>query len=233
MAQYTVNITIDPFWVEQFNNGNYALIMAKGVGSPDSNEVTYNVVAQTYGNDGSVMPTMVVQWVDNYELAATQQVFQEGVQIEGFSDKLAAPFGNSFYLNSWANSSVEPDSTAPPNGWRFVNKIGASSVVLLDVNGSYTPVYVSPIELPPGSQSLIPKPQVCFWFANDVETSTMITIDTSTVGIVNLPSTAPVNVEYTRDGAWKVVASKTKVNYLQLAAKKAEVPTGTHSPSHC
>jgi len=228
MAQYTVKITIDPFWVDQFNKGGYALIMAKGVGSPDSPDITYNVVAQTYGNNGNVMPTMDIQWTDTYQLAGTQQVFQDGVQIEGYSDQLSAPFGNSYYLNSWSDSSVEPDSTAPTNGWRFVNKIGASSVVLLDVNGSYTPVYVSPTELPPGGQSLIPKPQVCFWFANDIETSTMVTIDKSIVGTVNLPSTAPVNVQYTRDGSWKVLASKTKVNYIDLAEKKS----GKKHPAH-
>jgi hypothetical protein len=39
----------DQYWVDNFNAGNYALIMAKAVGSSSDGTPTYNVVAQTYG----------------------------------------------------------------------------------------------------------------------------------------------------------------------------------------
>jgi len=71
------------------------------------------------------------------------------------------------------------------------------------------PVYISPNELPPGTQTLVPKPQVCFWFANSLESQTMVTVDISNTGVVNLPNTTPVTLEYTRNGAWVIKASKS------------------------
>lgn len=214
MASYTVTINIDPYWVTQFNNGNYTLVVAKAMGSPNSSAPTFNVVAQTYGASGNIMPTMVVQWTDTYQLSATQQVFNAGTKIQGSSLPYAAPFGDTYYLKSWGNASVQPDSTAPRNGWNFCNSIPASSVVSLNVGGTYTPVYISPTELPPGTQQLVPIPQVCFWFSNSTSSGTMVTIDTSNTGLVDLSSGTQKTINFTRQGAWVNVQS-TAIDYIE------------------
>ncbi|KAH0380383.1 hypothetical protein KCU92_g7631, partial [Aureobasidium melanogenum] len=93
MTTYTVTVNIDQYWVDNFNAGNYALIMAKAVGSSSDGTPTYNVVAQTYGENGT------------------------NVNIEGLSKALDAPFGTEYHLKSWTDASVETNPKAPVDGW--------------------------------------------------------------------------------------------------------------------
>jgi hypothetical protein len=147
-------------------------------------------------------------------------------------------FGDTYFLDSWSSYHVAGDSSAPPNGFGFRNKVSASAVLTLEVGGKYSPgklnihalhksagtdqkpVFISPLKYPPGFATMTPLPKVCFWFQQNLDTSTMVTVDKSTVFEVDLSDGGPATINYDANGNWSLASKKKAIDYtLTVPAK--------------
>jgi len=214
MSSYKVTINCDPSWVTTFDANGYKLIMAKAMGDANGN-YTYNVVAST----SVVTKQMIATWTDKYQMTGSTQSFQNGVTITGLSGLEDIAFGDTYFLASWSSYHVSADSNAPPNGFGFRNKVLASAVITLEVGDNFSPVFISPLKYPPGFATMTPLPKVCFWFQQNLDTGTMITVDKTTVFEVDLSDGQPKTITYDANGNWSLV-SLNPIDYtLKTPAK--------------
>ncbi|KAK8915380.1 hypothetical protein VCV18_010928 [Metarhizium anisopliae] len=70
--KYSVDIKIDPYWVDIFNTSNTKLIMAKVFAG--SGEDVFNIVAST----ATVTELMNASWDDKYRIGGSTQNFEAG-----------------------------------------------------------------------------------------------------------------------------------------------------------
>jgi hypothetical protein len=85
----------------------------------------------------------------------------------------------------------------------------ASCVIYQSVNGSFQPVYISPLgPLLPGKDTLTPVLKVAVWFQQNATTGTMIS-DAETLGlVVDYTGVTTQTVTYVDPGVWQL-ESKT------------------------
>jgi hypothetical protein len=112
-------------------------------------------------------------------------------------------YGEGFYLNDWATTSIKKGGGAPKNGFLFHTVPQAAAILYQDIAGVATPVYITPEDiLPPNTtEVLVPKLEVAVWFQKKVETGTMIDsaiTDAFTIAM----ETAKVSAGYDAAGAW-------------------------------
>ena len=67
---------------------------------------------------------------------------------------------------------------------------------------------------------MTPLPKVCFWFQQNLDTSTMVTVDKSTVFEVDLSDGGPATINYDANGNWSLASKKKAIDYtLTVPAK--------------
>jgi len=215
MSSYKVTINCDPGWVNTFDANGYKLVMAKAMGDQNGNYI-YNVVAST----SVVTPQMIATWTDKYQMTGSTQAFQNGVTITGLSGLEDITFGETYFLDSWSSHHVAADSSAPPNGFGFRNKVSASAVITLEVGDNFSPVFISLLKYPSGFAAMTPLPKVCFWFQQNLDTGTMITVDKSTVFEVDLSDDQPKTITYDANANWSLASKSNSIDYtLKTPAK--------------
>ncbi|KAL8727420.1 MAG: hypothetical protein Q9166_006092 [cf. Caloplaca sp. 2 TL-2023] len=98
------------------------------------------------------------------------------------------------------------DPSAPEDGFLFKTKgTPAAAVIAQRTDGKSTPIYISPVLLPPagrlGASKSITTPTVAIWFQMDVINRTMIESDKSDLYIVALQGTT-AKAAFNKDGFW-------------------------------
>ncbi|KAF5656803.1 hypothetical protein FHETE_10777 [Fusarium heterosporum] len=197
MSNYRLHITVTGEWVKRFNEQGYQLCFASGVNA--GGKTNFNVIAATH----SIANNITIQWTDNWSIAASQDSFEHGMFLNSATDLTDIQPGQSYTLPAnWTNGVVNPDSTSPAGGFKFINKTnGAGAIVYKRINGKPSPIYLSPYApLPPGTEDLTPVSKVTVWFSRDVQPGTMISrIDTQSME-VDLSGRTQIELGY--DGSW-------------------------------
>jgi hypothetical protein len=67
---------------------------------------------------------------------------------------------------------------------------------------------------------MIPLPKVCFWFQQNLDTATMIAVDTSTVFEVDLSDGQPATITYDADGNWSLAPKNNPIDYTMKTPAK-------------
>ncbi|QLI71082.1 uncharacterized protein G6M90_00g080290 [Metarhizium brunneum] len=194
--RYSVDIKIDPYWVDIFNKNGTKLIMAK-VFAGSSKDV-FNIVAST----NTVTELMNAAWEDKYRIGGTTQNFEPGQIFTGTTQMLDIDFKQTYILDTWTQYHTEADATLPPATFGFKNQIPASAAVELFIGGKYVPVFISPTPYAPGKATLQPLPKVVFWFQSHLETATMISDSVSNPFFLNLSGGTTAAISYDRQGVW-------------------------------
>ncbi|KZZ89164.1 hypothetical protein AAL_07812 [Moelleriella libera RCEF 2490] len=212
MATYSVIIRLDNFWVDNFNNTNMKLCMAKATKDGTGKEV-YNVIAKT---SDTVQPTMTFTWTDEYKIEATTTTFSKGgkfrharraAKIEGTAGAKDIGTGQTYNIQTWTKTQVYTDSqNVNENSFGFANSIPCSIMLSMKDGSKFVPVYISPETEAPGMSTLTPIPKVVFWFQKLVESSTMIVNFVGANWTVTPIAGHTSTISYNKQGVWSQVA---------------------------
>lgn len=152
----------------------------------------------------AIAPHITIQWHDSFSMAASKDSFSNGAKFTAATTIQSISYGQTLTLPSdWTDKRPNSDPKAPKRGFRFVNEAEASAVVYKQVNGNITPIYISAAgPLPPGHEDLEPKTACRIWFANDVDTATMISDFQSNYLEIDMTGTSSAECQYDATGAW-------------------------------
>ncbi|WYZ35825.1 hypothetical protein EsH8_X_000472 [Colletotrichum jinshuiense] len=180
MAEYKLNIKVDPAWVTKYKSDKYKICLAFGFDTaawPDSTK--YNVIGYS-----SV----------RFDDATTPQPISSGQAWTLPPD--------------WSEGTSSSDPDAPESGFLFLNETSsASAVIYKTVNGVETPVYVSHFgPLPAGKEFLTPRLQAAVWFQVAAETGAMIDNHETPIKVVDFTEATSHEIEYEASGVWKIVS---------------------------
>jgi hypothetical protein len=217
MGTYSLSANIDPKWIKQFNapGSTMALCLAFGVAESSGVQPNFNVVAALVpGGQNKLSNTVTFTWVEQYQIAATQQSFQSGVKIDATTTALPIQFGQQYTLRAdWSGGEVNSSTDAPDNGFIFTIPRNTQATGILfkpvsDGSGStnMAPFYVSANgPLPQGDETLIPIITAQIWFQSITQTSTMWDGFKGQVWKVTYPVTSGLKnltVNYNSIGNW-------------------------------
>lgn len=129
------------------------------------------------------------------------------VQIQVSTDTEPINFGQSFTLpSSWVGPIVQNSSSAPSNGFQFVNEASQAACILYkQFNGQQNPFYVSAAGLlPPGDENIVPTSQVKLWFqTGNQEPGTPVADGFQSSSItINFQGVMNQTAQYTSQGTW-------------------------------
>ncbi|PNS15600.1 hypothetical protein CAC42_859 [Sphaceloma murrayae] len=211
MVTYTLEVDIDQTHVGQFNTQGYKLCFASAVATTaDASKASYNLVAYT----SQVGAKVFIEWTTEYGIAASNSTFSNGVKFNAMTDTVPIDFGQGYKQPAdFTNGIANPDSTAPKNGFLFINEANAAAAVVYQKIRSATtqqlawyPIYISKYApLPQGTETLIPVVKVAVWFSNAAETGTMISSFVSKQQEIDLTNNQSRTAKVSYDGQWKVV----------------------------
>ncbi|OHE91291.1 hypothetical protein CORC01_13406 [Colletotrichum orchidophilum] len=206
MTEYKLNIKIDQNMVKKFKTGGLRLCLGFGFDTtarPGSTK--FNVI----GYSSVCARNLVVTWRDDYSIAGTMSAFSSGVKFDVATAQQPIAFGESWTLPpDWTDGFTSSDEKAPGNGFIFNNLTSsASAVVYKTVNGVEAPVHVSQFgPLPPGSETLTPKPLAAVWFQPSAETGAMIDkVHDSSLKVIDFEDVMSHEIEYGPSGSWTIV----------------------------
>ncbi|KAK1724361.1 hypothetical protein CaCOL14_010601 [Colletotrichum acutatum] len=206
MTEYKLDIKIDKNMVQKFKASGLRLCLGFGFDTtarPGSTK--FNVI----GYSSVCARNLTVSWVDDYSIAGTMSAFSSGVKFDVATTQQPITFGESWTLPpDWTDGITTTDETAPANGFLFKNLASsASAVIYKTVNGVEAPVHVSQFgPLPPGSETLTPKPLAAVWFQPSAETGAMVDkIHDSSLKILDFEDVTSHEIEYGPSGSWTIV----------------------------
>jgi len=198
MPTNSITVNIDPNVLATLTG--FTLCVGKVL--VDSTGEVSNVVMTTFSKLG---PQILINWTDVYQICATSIPYQEGTTIST-GGVLPQPIklGQSYVIKDWFDPpEVIDDPEAPANGFSFKNSIVCSAVLSQqDPNTQmFVPIYISPVPLIAGTDMLIPIDKVVLWFAQNVEVTTMLSVDMGTSQLVDCTN-GPQTVTYQSPGVW-------------------------------
>ncbi|OHE98382.1 hypothetical protein CORC01_06378 [Colletotrichum orchidophilum] len=196
MSTYTVKVDIDEKWVKKFNKDSTKLCFSHGM-LTRTQEVTQNVF---------------LKWTDVYSIAAGTQEFSAGTEVTAITDNKKIEFKQRVELGpEFLLGPPLPDAALKDGQFAFKNKVEASAYLYKKISKDgvdvVAPFYVSMNgPNPPGSSILTPKPITRLYFANKVETGSMIDDFQSETIDVDLTGKVHASVKYDVKGDWSLVA---------------------------
>ncbi|KXH47412.1 hypothetical protein CSIM01_05349 [Colletotrichum simmondsii] len=213
MTEYKLNIRIDQHMVQKFKAGGLRLCLGFGFDTtarPGSTK--FNVIGLRSKLD-RVMGGRILHRRNNERLLK-RRPFSNGnpeptVKFDVATTQQPITFGESWTLPpDWTDGVTTTDETAPTDGFLFKNLASsASAVIYKTVNGVEAPVHVSQFgPLPPGSETLTPKPLAAVWFQPSAETGAMVDkIHDSSLKVLDFEDVTSHEIEYGPSGSWTVV----------------------------
>ncbi|KAG8631646.1 hypothetical protein KVT40_000786 [Elsinoe batatas] len=213
MVTYTLEVDIDQPHVGQFNKQGYKLCFASGVTSSDAGKAAYNLVAYTY----QVGAKVFIEWTTDYGIAASNSTFNNGVKFNAMTDTTSIDFGQAYKQPAdFTNGVSNVDSSAPKNGFLFINEANAAAAVVYQKlrdpatqQLAWYPIYISQYApLPQGTETLIPVVKVAVWFSNSAVTGTMMSNFASKELEIDFTNNQSHSAKVSYDGGWKIVANK-------------------------
>lgn len=194
----SVTIKIDPKDLKTLKDSQYKLCFAKRVGDH------FNVVWQSYHD---YLEENTFSWTPVYQIFGANE-FQGGVRVQASTAVKNITLGEEVTMSSEGVLS-KPSTASPPhpNSLTFKDEYGTIhpgvSQLSTGLKGqsSSTPIYVASHPIVNGVDTLTPKEYVQVWFAQNVETSTMISEDVSNATVIDLTGT-PTAARTYRDQKW-------------------------------
>lgn len=144
---------------------------------------------------------------------------ENAVQITSATTMKPVYFQQSYTLPpDWTDRTPKTDKAAPMYGFQFINEaVDASCVLYKKINGNFTPIYLSAAgPLPPGIENMIPKVKAKVWFANSIETATMISSFETTSMTIDFTGKTKEKVAFDDNGIWSAVEGGSDWSYKRL-----------------
>ncbi|KAH7195618.1 hypothetical protein DER44DRAFT_902362 [Fusarium oxysporum] len=197
-------INIDPKWVKQLRD-DWNICCSFGFKSNASN-VEFNVIAWAR----TPQQFLNISFEDVYSIAASAENILPGDEIVPSTKSVPVNLGDTVSLaEDWTISIVEPPERAAAGVFRFRTKSDgdASAIIMKSMHRKIQPVYIAGMgtdPLPPGTYSIMPTGNACFFFLGQQERTSFSLNDVSNPKTVQYAGNLPMTIVYDHDGNWIV-----------------------------
>ena len=110
-----------------------------------------------------------------------------------------------------SNGTANNDSSAPSNGFNFINNVNrGAAVIYKQVAGRFAPIYLSSsAPLPEGTSTLIPQIKIRVWLQRNGETGTMISSFSDRSCEIDLTNNQSHKAacQYNASGDWNITSN--------------------------
>lgn len=203
MADKSITISIEKTQLQYLKDNEYVLCFAKGVQKGSSVDFTVASVVLPYSGNNQFTSNNTFTWTPEYGLNYVNK-FEDGVQVSTDGDPINVELGSQVVIDSSGNMQG-PTSQSNHNAMVIVNNFEPlNPVVLQNVNGVLTPIYVAQFQLiANGAVDTLTPVQICkVWFAQNISTSTMISAISSAAQTFDLTNYASGSSTYQANGTW-------------------------------
>ena len=168
---------------------------------------SFNVVWQSYSD---FLGNNTFSWIPAFQLFGTN-TFSGGVTVSVQTDLVNITLGEEATMDTSGNIG-SASSGGPGTGITFINQYGPIHPGLNSVSTGpdgiqrSTPIYVAENQIALGQDLLTPKEFIQVWFAQNIETSTMISEAVTNSATIDL-TTADAATRLYSNGAWSTPSS--------------------------
>ncbi|KAF5587508.1 hypothetical protein FPANT_6853 [Fusarium pseudoanthophilum] len=173
MGTKQINISFTDEQVVEYNRAGYVLCFSAGV----AGNTEFNVVAKA----DTISTVFNITWEDQFQIAATKDEFSDGAMFNLYTTPTPIQFNEAYTLPAnWTDGVVLADVLPTANSFAFVNQTSrASAVIFKIINGKSQPFFISANPIPKdATEVMTPKSTVALWFQQNVETGTMVFVNT-------------------------------------------------------
>ncbi|TFK32273.1 hypothetical protein BDQ12DRAFT_716514 [Crucibulum laeve] len=194
MAEYTLNVQIDPEDLQTLKESKYNLCIARKVNG------VYNVV---WSGDAQYLANNKFSWVDEYQVFGINK-FKAGALVKASTNPHDIESGQTCEMNEAGVMSDAFGSTDTSGKFKIINKFGKVS---FGVNAKFgdqlLPIFVTPTTVL-GTAMFEPITAFQVWFSLEQKTGTMILAADSEVIQVKYQGKALDRTVAYKSGKWSV-----------------------------